>query len=336
VTTVNEAILNNKPPLAAELAAGVQQLSGNQQITFTLYKRMVLPLDGFVFWVNYNLVTPTDGDPAATKIIQGSLHFSTETEQEEDSTISMNTIVFTALELVDRFNQIDPQFMYLASYRGIRFCFNSQGKYYQQADLWHYVGVAVTSVMRPQIIDTLLQLNSLKLIVTNSLPIWLGMPAYVPPYPGFTCPIAKIYPSYLIPANEIPPYAGIHIEETKALESIAFLNRTLGSSQLTSEIVRVTTYGVDNDDIVTFLNFVIQYSGDWGILGIMNMPIIIDEKHVQSEITAIAQKKIIEFKVSYLQQSVRDVARQFILGAIVQNQWPGAPGPIKVKAGAKL
>src|SRR5579863_9899667 len=114
MTTVTEAV-TAKPPLGADLAAGLDVLSGSQEITFNLYKKMVLPLDGFVFWINYNLVTPTVGDPPATTVIQGSLHYSTDLEQEEDSTISANTIVFTALTQCDLFQQTDPQFMYLAN-----------------------------------------------------------------------------------------------------------------------------------------------------------------------------------------------------------------------------
>lgn len=318
MTTVNEAVGNTKPPLGALLEAGVNLLDASQTITFTLYKRMILPFDGFAFWVNVNLVTLAEGDPAPVTTVQGALHFSTEMQQEEESTISLNTIVFTALAPCDLFQQIDPQWLYLASWQGARFSFSSQGKYFQQADLWHYVGVAVTSVMSTQIIDTQAQLDALKLVVSNSLPIWINMPYYVPPYPGFVCPIAKIYPSFLVPENEVPPYASVHIEDTVSLVETATLGPTLSSNQLTAETVRVIMYGVNNDDAITFLNFVIQYSFDWNFIGMMNMPIIRDEKLAQSEIQTIAQKKSIEFRVSYLQNSVRDIARQFILHAKVQ------------------
>ena len=314
MTTVDEALTGgSKPPIGAQLAAGLDVLSGNQTVTFTLYQRKILPLDGFAFWVNYSLITPTIGDPPATVTIKGSLHYSTEVEQEEDSTISMNTIVLTAQSRCDLFNQIDPQWMYLANWNGIRFSFSSQGKYYQQADLWHYLGVAATSVMDGQIIDDQNTLNSLKLVVSNSLPIWLAMPAYRPPYPGFICPIPNMYPSFLVPENAPEPYAAVHIEETKALAQTAALGPRLQSNQLATEIVRVTMYGVNNDDAVTFLNFVIQYSYDWNYIGMANMPIIVDEKLTQAELQVIAKKKIIEFKVNYLQNSVRDIARQFIL-----------------------
>lgn len=318
MTTVDEALGSSKPPLAAELAAGIGILSANQTITFTLYQQLVLPLDGFVFWVNYSLITPTVGDPPASIDIQGSLHYSTDVEQEETSSISMNTIVFTALTQCDNFQDVDPKWLYIAEYNGIRFSFNSQGKFYQQADLWHYIGIAVTSVIGPQVIDTLDQLNSLKQIISNSLPIWLAMPTYVPPYPGFICPILKMYPSFLVPSNETPPYASVHIENTESLVEAAFLGPRLTSTQLASENVRVTLYGVNNDDSVTFLNFVLQYSYDWQFIGMMNMPIIVDDKLISNELNVIAQKKTIEFKVSYLQNSVRDIARQHILHAKVK------------------
>jgi hypothetical protein len=324
MTTVTEAV-TAKPSLGADLAAGIDVLSATQTITFYLYKKMVLPLDGFMFWINYNLLIPSPNDPPATINIQGSLHYSTDVMQEETSSISMNTIVFTALTQCDSFQEVDPEWLYLADYNGIRFAFNSQGKYYQQADLWHYVGIAVTSVMGTQVVDTQEQLDSLSLVVSNSLPIWLAMPTYVPPYPGFTCPIQNIYPSYLIPSNEKPPYAAVHIEDTNSLAETAFLGPKLTSTQLSSETVRVTTYGVNNDDIITFLNFVNQYSYDWNYIGMMNMPIVRDEKLIQTELNTIAQKKTIEFKVSYLQNSVRNVARQHILKSRVQL--PGAAIP---------
>jgi hypothetical protein len=317
MTTVNEAMGTTKPALGALLEAGINVLDANQTITFTLYKKIILPADGFVFWVNQNL-NPLPTDPPATVTVKGALHFSTELQQEEESTISLNTIVFTALAPCDLFQQINPQYMYLATWQGARFSFSSQGKYFQQADLWHYIGNAVTSVMNTQIIDTQAQFDSLSLIVTNSLPIWLSMPEYVPPYPGFICPIANMYPSFLVPENEPPPYASVHIEDTEALSQTAIFGPKLTSTQLSRETVKVTMYGVNNDDAITFLNFVTQYSYDWNYIGLANMPIIRDEKLTQPEIQTIAQKKSIEFKVNYLQESVRDVARQFILHAKVK------------------
>ncbi len=46
-----------KQNIAAALAGGVETLSLQQEITFTQYVRLVLPLDGFVFWVRSDLLT---------------------------------------------------------------------------------------------------------------------------------------------------------------------------------------------------------------------------------------------------------------------------------------
>src|SRR5580693_6517169 len=169
MTTIGEAAATAKTPLASSLAAGVNNISYNQTITFTLYQKKILPADGFVFWINGNLITPTPID-SATVNIQGSLHYSTEVGQHEDATVS--------------------------------------------------------SVMETQIIDTQADLDALEPIVSNSLPIWLAMPSYVPPYPGFTCPI-PLYPSFLVPDNEPPPYGAVHIEDTRSLVDAASFGPTL-------------------------------------------------------------------------------------------------------------
>jgi hypothetical protein len=321
MTTVSEAANSAQGALNGVLSGGVRTLSADTQITFLLYKKLVLPLDGYVFWVRANLTKPIP-TLRDTVIVTGSLHYSTEVEQEEDATIPYNTIVFTALAGIDAFQEITPQYMYIGTYMGIRFAFSSHGKYYEQAGLWHYMGVAVTSITDIQIIDDVAQLPS-EQIISNSLPIWLAMPSYRPPYPGFICPF-PLYPSFLIPQNEPPPYGAVHIEDTRALEAIAFLGPRLQSSQLACEKVIITTYGVNNDDIITFLNFIIQYSSDWSLIGIRNMPIISDEKREQAELQVLAQKKHIVVEVNYVQQSVRDVARQHILGCIVHDEGSGA------------
>jgi hypothetical protein len=319
--TINEATSGAKTPLAASLAAGVDNISYSQVIPFTLYKKLVLPVDGFVFWVKGDLVQPDILPPntPATVKIKGSLHYSTEVGQHEDGTVAYNTVVFTALSEIDTFKEVNPQVLYLADFEGIRFSFSSRGKFYEQANLYHYMGTAVSSVMETQIIDTQAELDALEPIVSNSLPIWLAMRSYVPPYPGFTCPI-NLYPSFLVPDNWPPPYGAVHIEDTRSLVETATLTRNLTSEQLAAETVRVTTYGVPHRVIVDFLNFVIQYSYDWNFIGIMNMPIIVDEKRTASELGVLAQKKTIEFKISYLQRSVRDIARQFIKHCVVQNE----------------
>jgi hypothetical protein len=431
MVSVSEA-LNSKPPLGAALAAGVKTLSMDQQLSFSLYRKYVFPLDGMVYWIKVSstlspvttagiqlqpgiaLQTRKDGEaiqvvpgnqnaddivggtitnpltaadqgldvaeslfvdftgPAFSYVtgttaeldpgesidipanctngawvcaasgghhfsctvqmlidnvtlptdisVQGSFHYATKIEQEEDSTYDTNEVIFTSLSEVQEFNQIGPDFLYICSYGDIRFAFSSRHKLYEQADLYHYRGNALFSKSATQIIDDPSQFNP-TLIVSNSLPIWLYMPIYVPPYPGFTCPV-PLYPSYLVDDNLPPPFGSVHIEETSTLEMSPFYGPRLQSASLCRDLVKVHLYGTDNLTSDNFVAFVQQYSRDWMTIGMANSPNVKDEKSKQSELRILSQHKTVEFLVNYLQGSVRDVFRQFILHARVQFYQP--------------
>ena len=314
-----------KPELAAGLATGVNTLSLNQTVTFTLYIKMVLPLDGYVFWVNAALLTDTAlynaaqynrleydnyDTPLPKRVIevQGSLHQSIETQMLEDRNVSVNRMTFTALSEVDDFNTVNPQMMYIADAFDQRFAFTNRNDFYKQADLYHYVGHAVYSVMTPQIIDSMTGFDTESVIVSNSLPVWLTLNKYFP-----------MYPSYLVPNNLKPPYAAVHIEpsRTEAIQAAPRVFPNSSTYQLTKDTVKITIYGERNAAAIEFQNYVLDYSLNYDKIGIMNMPIIRDEKMTQTEFGIIAQKKTIEFEVSYYQQNIRDVAIQYIRSAFI-------------------
>jgi hypothetical protein len=206
--------------------------------------------------------------------------------------------------------------MYICHYNNLVFAFSSRGRLYEQADLYHYAGSALRSRHQTQIIEDASQFNP-TLIVSNSLPIWLNMPNYVPPYPGFICPI-PLYPSYLVDDNLPPPFGAVHIEKTETIEMGTALGPRLQQSQLCRENVRIHLYGVDNLTASDFVAFVEQYSLDWMKLGLSDSPAIKDEKLTQPEFKILAQRKMIEFRINYRQNVVRDEARQFIEHAKVQ------------------
>ena len=130
-----------KPQLGAGLAQGVETLSGNEQVTFTLYVKLVLPLDGYVFWVNASLLTDSalynasqynrllydnypEGVPARQITVSGSFHFNQELHQLSDRTTTYNHIIFTSTQPIQDFNLINPQFLYIANYENNRFSFS--------------------------------------------------------------------------------------------------------------------------------------------------------------------------------------------------------------------
>lgn len=325
-------------PLAAGLKASNAVLSKNQAVTFTLYKRVVLPLDGFVFWVRAETLSesalfnsmsmnrsylnrpPLVSGAAKYITVSGSLHNATDQRQEEDATYAVNRMIFTSDRRVNDFDEIGPDELYIANFRGIRFAFSARGSYYVQADLHHYVGDAIYSWMASQVVDDPRTLNTKQLVVSNSLPAWLALNQYAPAYPvPLPQPMFQLYPSFLSPNNLPPIYGTVHIapEGTSAIGAAPVLSRNLSHSQLARDQVSITLYGVGNDLAQTFLDSVIQYTLDTAAFGISNMPIMMDDKRVQSELGTLAMKKTIRFDVNYYQTSMRRVARQLIESAFV-------------------
>lgn len=338
MTTADE-VLGAKTALGSDLAAGIKTISLNQEVEFKLYVRVVLPIDGYVFWVRSDLVSvaairtlltgPRLSKSTMPKQVikaQGSLHYSTHIEQAEESTIGINRMVFTAIQPIQDFNKIAPGLMYVARFgESIRFGFSSRGSFYKQADVFHYLGDAIYPTMATQLIDDPDFFSSAQ-IVSNSLPAWLAMNGLSPFY-GFGNTI-PLLPSFLVPQNETPPFASVHIvpETTRGLASAPTIDPTTSThTQLCAETVRITLWGVRNNQALDFVDSVYQYSRDVSLFGIMNIPVIRDEKKTQAELGVIAMKKAIDFEISYLQHRINVVGNQIIKSSIVPISIDGTP-----------
>lgn len=338
---VAEALSGNTQ-IGSVLRAGLDQLSGAQTITFTKYVRVVLPLDGYVFWVNAALVNPsaipnvpafnamTPGRPAiqgadVTVRVQGSFHFEIDRRQEEDMTLDINRCTFTAQSPIDEFNEISPGVMFLGAFTDgngdpVRFSFSRRQNFYQAADLWHYIGDAVYPDMETQIIDTLNGFDQRSLVVTNSLPIWLAMNQMTPPFPYPARQQIPMFPSFLVPPDIEPPYAAVHIypDDTQAIVAAPLIDQRSNHYQLSRDRVKITFFGLRNFNALDFVDFVNTLSEQWDAdFGIMNMPTIRDEKRTQREQAIIAMKKSIVYEINYYQTRVRDIAQQLIKTVIV-------------------
>lgn len=336
--SINEAAELGKTELASDLEAGVKAISYNASITFRRYVKLVLPLDGYVFWVRDTLVSQsalynalqfnaayynqppaqTNPEPAPVIEVMGSLHYMTDTRQDESETYAVNAVVFTCMQEVTDLNDAGPEILWIGEFQGLRFAFSSRGSFYRQANLYHYRGQAVFADMETQIVDKL-EGFSQSLIVSNSLPIWLALNDHQPFY-GIKNPGFRLYPSYLIPNNQQPYYGAVHIPpgQTEAIAMAPLLSRTMSHSQLVAERVKITLWGQRNASALDFVDFVQQYSLDYDTIGIMNSPVVQDEKRTQNELNTIAMKKTVEFEVNYYQSSARNIARQQISRAIPQ------------------
>ena len=299
-----------KTELGGDLAAGVAAISANQEITFTQYTQTVLPLDGYIFWVKAN--------PLKQVKVMGSLHYASDSQQLAEESYTLNRVVFTSLSEIQEFNTVNATTLFIGKIDGIQFAFTSRGSFYKRADLYHYVGNAIYPDMSPQVVDYGTDLHVDKAIVSNSLPLWLGMNGYTPINggAGFAMPVT-MYPSFLSPQNIVPPFATIDIapEGTDVMAAAPALGSDRSHSQLAMDRVKVVLWGLRNDDAMTFIDSVNAYSFNTNLFGIMNSPVIRDEKRTQSELNTIAQKKSVIFDISYNQYSARAVARQLIVKA---------------------
>jgi len=332
-------------PLSSDLRAGIESLSAQQTVTFTQYIKVILPLDGFVYWVKADILSPSailnsplspynsvywNGQPAITTpartiVAKGSLHFASQKIQDETESYGVNKITFTSEEpLHQDFSQINNSMIYIGTlggaYSGVRFAFSNRENFYKQADIWHYVGDAIYPFMDTQIIDSAAQINTSELIVSNSLPLWLKLNNYTPTLPsyGFGNTMMPLFPSHLVDPNIPPPFASVHIypESTQAIASTPRIGFRSSHQQLTKERVKITIYGLGNSYAMDFVDCINQYSSDYDFFGLMNVPTMRDEKVSQNELGIIAQKKSIEYEISYYQLRARHIARQIIGQAI--------------------
>lgn len=293
------------------LTAGIADISQQTTVSFTIYQKVVLPLDGFVFWLRSAIFEQT-----------GAIHFMIERDQDETETRARNTIVFTTTEQVQEFNDANTQQLVVGQIDDRRYAFSRHGWFFPQAGVWHYQGTGLPSSADTQLVDDPSQIDTTQLIVSDSLPAWLTLVSYDPVWVSWPIernPHITLYPSFLVPDNIDPPYGVVHIEPSRieALQDTAmWTTGTYNHFQLTRESVRVTLYGCNNNAAADFLDLVEQYSLDTDSFGILNMPTIRDGKKPWPEGMVIAQQKFIDFEVSYVQTRINNIARQLITEAL--------------------
>lgn len=290
--------------LHSPLHDGLKILSNDQRVVFTKYRRYVLPLDGYVFWIK---------EPGSTITAGGSLHYVTEQQQNVDETQSVNRVIFTSDREITDFNEVSQDTTYLGVFDGLRFTFNQRGSYYQETGTHHYVGDAVYPVMETQLLDSAADIP-LGAVLGNSTAFWLALNKRVP-----------VYTEFLVPSNLAPPYAVVSIRDTEPLQVVPNVCTLVTngiesrfSQQLLKDTVVITTYGLNNSQAIDYLNYIVSELTLYGdsTMGLMNAVAVKDVVRVQSELSVRAQKKEILFEVSYLQSSVITQTIQLIKHAI--------------------
>lgn len=311
--------------IQSALDAGLNSIAQRQQVQFQKYSRLALASDGSVFWVAQQAVVMT---------AIGSLHYATDREQSETSTLGLSDVIFSSESEITQFSAIAPDFMWIGRWDipnapPLRVAFSHLGNLFREADIYHYTGTAITAIMLPNIIDNPADIPAGP-IVSNSLPIWLAQT-------NLTGQAVPIFPSFLIPENLPPPYIAVHIEPsmTESLSAAPLIGPWPGTiepnsgasplhempaSQLYRDEVTLTLYGFSNQAAWQWWVALIEASASGTApFGFANSPAIQDEKHLSRELAAIAQKKILHISANYLQGAANAVARRLILEAMLSE-----------------
>lgn len=309
--TLEEAAANVSSQLSSVLDSAVETISSRQEITFQLYVAQVLPLDGWVFWVNASIMSASAlAALGVTKPliipVEGSLHRQAVRSQSDEASQAVNTIIFTSEDIIDDINSEDPTTRYFGDYDGTQFAFSRMNSRYDQSGMYHYVGDAVLATMRDQIINDPSDIDMQDVVVSSSLPVWMSLNRFMP-----------IYPAMLSAHNISPPFATAKCSNPEPLAVSYFLDEESNQSQLVVEEVSLSVTGLKNAAIQDFIRYVQEYTlGGAAEFGIMNTPVVQDERVPQNELNAITMRKTIKFKINYYQGRMRSIARKLITSAI--------------------
>ena len=294
------------------LRDGMETLDLNSEVTFTEYSRVILPVDGYIFW-----------QPLVPIVRKGSLHVSQEIQQSDDETVGFATVLFTSEKRIVEFTDAPINRIYIAACGPFAMP-SPSSKDFSAPRAWHYFGHSIYPAMETQLLDNPGAIDFKRAVTSNSIALWLALSTYQTPFPDWFANSVPLYPSKLVSPNLIPPYAAVHIHETRTLQA-RFLNAERDHYQLCADRCRVTLYGLQSDEALDFFDCILQYSVYSENFGIMNMPAVIDGKREQSELQTIAMQKVIDFEISYNQARVAQVARTLIIKAVSPTLYLGKP-----------
>lgn len=327
--SATEAAGSASTPIGGVLAAGIDQLSLQQEVEFDQYVRFVSPADGFVYLVNATVVSGNSYWNAALAAVNSlglplqfsakcSLHYSSKVSQDEEKTIAVNSISFTSESEIVPLNRVSPLVVYFGTIAGVRYSFSERGEFYKQSNVWHYAGDAVYPDLDSVVIESAAGIDTVNATVSNSLPLWLALLGYKPAVALHANPGIPLFPSYCVPKNLAPPYGVVHVEPvgTIGISAAPGFEGNLSQFQLCQDRVRITLLGYRNDAAEDFVAWVGQYTLFTDNFGIQNTPVVRDEKRGQVELNALAQKKTIDFEIDYYQRRANDVARQLLRAAL--------------------
>lgn len=294
-------------PLANALGAGLRDISYNKSVVFTEYKRRVLPLDGFVFWVA----------TGRTRDVPCSLHATTTSEVKESQSFDQSHIIISTQQKIHEFHDTALNTVWMGNFEGIKFAIGSRTARYEQSGLFHYGAATIIPALAAQFISNSMELREKEPVIGNSFPLFLWMLDHDSIALGW-CPWPEpcpIFPSFCVPDNQAAPYCSIHVSPESATPlSMGRLDpSTASTDRLVTERVKLRFYGVRHQGVEDAMSHILHWCLlNENIMGIQSTPVIRDEKEPMAEINALAMAKTFELDVIYSQHAVRSTALALI------------------------
>lgn len=289
----------------------------NEPVTFRRYIRLVLPVDGFIFWIRQSLInlqSPALNGMALNELpdltalddsltVTGSLWYAANNQQENTQIHTVNNVFFTSSKKLDDFQDLGESQIWIGEIDGVRFSFNRAGNFFQKAGVWSYQGDSINPIMASQIIDNLADLKDEK-IVNDSLPLFLSNNF------GY-----RVYPAFRGSQNLKPPFISIDVMETKPLQQRQSEEST-ERRQWCLDTVKATCYGLSNNAVLDYMNSMIELGLTAVDFGISNSLTAKKIDIPQSELNITANAKEVTFEVNYYQTRAHNIAQKLIESAL--------------------
>ncbi len=298
-------------PYANILRNGVDFLKDGQTISFTTYRRAVLPFEGFVYWIKLH---------GGEKSIESMIHKTDELYQEEDSFRNESTILITTRESLFNFSQDGIDEIKVFNYQDSLYVLRKTGENADQSGIYHNMAHIVEPQMQNTFLDTEDDFRNRNMQFSSSVPLFIMFSMGL--FDLFQDHY-DMYPGWLTPYNKKPPYISINVSDTEALSSATAYETVDGNTyigKLVTEKVTFTLYGYDNEQIMIFLSDLEKWSMVYNYVGFMSSPAIVDEIHSKVETGTVALKKTIEVDISYIQMAkLSEALKEKIISTVLMK-----------------
>ncbi len=278
-------------PYSNVIRGGYNFIKDNQKITFKTYRRVVLPLDKFIYWVKLS----------DEVLMNCMVHKTEEFNHEVDNFRNEATIILITEDAIFDYSNDGIDEIKVFKYNNSLYLLRKTGENAEQSGVYHHIAHIIEPQMQYIFLDSEDDIKKEKFQLTSSIPLFISFSSGLFDLTPFEY---EIYPAWLTPYNKKPPYIAIEVEETTGLDS-GFQNIKINNKdylcRLVQEKVKLVLYGFNHDEALIFLKRLEKWSQLYNYIGFMSSPCVTDEIYSKTELGSVASKKTIDLEISYVQ-----------------------------------